>query len=192
MFGCGYEVESLLKLGLIKICRDTDVCLRFWCQCLIEILKLKFDQDLCKNLWYELSPRARCAFVDVLGSMSHPQGWVFVPVSKEKGVALPEGCDVVTFEPSVVDLHNPHAPCQMSHRTDVTPVVDEDSACPCCDKPCPWMTSALGPVYRNQWNEGWFETLPLYFQTQKYDGTVCLDYPTPFSSAIATVSQRGG
>ena len=62
---------------------------------------------------------------------------MFVPVSKEKGVALPEGCDVVTFEPSVVDLHNPHAPCQMSHRTDVTPVVDEDSACLCCDKPCP-------------------------------------------------------
>ena len=69
--------------------------------------------------------------------MSHPQGRVFVPVSKEKGVALPEGCDVVTFEPSVVDLHNPHAPCQMSHRTDVTPVVDEDSACPCCDNACP-------------------------------------------------------
>ena len=157
-----------------------------------EILKLKFDQDLCKNLWYELNPQVSCAFGNVLVSMSPPQGWMFVPVSKEKGVALPEGCDVVTFEPSVVDLHNPHAPCQMSHRTDVTPVVDEDSACLCCDNACPWMTSALGAVYRNQWNEGWFETLPLYFQTQKYDGTVCLDYPTPFLSAIATVSHIGG
>ena len=69
MFGWGYEVESWLKLGLIKICRDTDVCLRFWCQCLIEILKLKFDQDLCKNLWSELIPRVRCAFGNVLISM---------------------------------------------------------------------------------------------------------------------------
>ena len=32
---------------------------------MIEILKLKFDQDLCKNLWYELNPRVRCAFGNV-------------------------------------------------------------------------------------------------------------------------------
>ena len=32
---------------------------------LVKILKLKFDQDLCKNLWYELNPRVRCAFGNV-------------------------------------------------------------------------------------------------------------------------------
>ena len=39
--------------------RDFEVC------CLIEILKMKFDQDLCKTLWYELNPRVRCAFGNV-------------------------------------------------------------------------------------------------------------------------------
>ena len=34
-------------------------------KCLIKILKLKFDQDLCKNLWYELNPRVRYAFDNV-------------------------------------------------------------------------------------------------------------------------------
>ena len=27
---------------------------------------MKFDQDLCLNLWYELNPRVRCAFGNVL------------------------------------------------------------------------------------------------------------------------------
>ena len=26
---------------------------------------MKFDQDLCLNLWYELNPRVRCAFGNV-------------------------------------------------------------------------------------------------------------------------------
>ena len=30
------------------------------------ILKLKFDQDLCKNLWYELNSLVRCAFGNFL------------------------------------------------------------------------------------------------------------------------------
>ena len=45
-----------------KLSRDTDVWLRFWNKCLIEILKFRFYRDLCKNLWYELNPRVRCAF----------------------------------------------------------------------------------------------------------------------------------
>ena len=42
----------------------------------VEIMKQKFDQDLCLNLWYyplgylgikdELNPRVRCAFGNVL------------------------------------------------------------------------------------------------------------------------------
>ena len=28
-------------------------------------LKMKFDEDLCLNLWYELNPRVRCAFGNV-------------------------------------------------------------------------------------------------------------------------------
>ena len=43
----------------------SDVWLRFWSWCLVEILKMKFDQDLCLNLWYELNPRVRCAFGNV-------------------------------------------------------------------------------------------------------------------------------
>ena len=48
--------------------------LRIWNWCLVEILKMKFDQDLCLNLWYdlkkllwqdELNPRVRCAFGNV-------------------------------------------------------------------------------------------------------------------------------
>ena len=27
---------------------------------------MRFDQDLCKNLWYELNPRVRCALGNVL------------------------------------------------------------------------------------------------------------------------------
>ena len=53
---------KILKLGLVKILKlkfsgEADV----W----LEILKMKFDQDLCKNLWYELNPRIRCAFGNV-------------------------------------------------------------------------------------------------------------------------------
>ena len=28
-------------------------------------MKLNSDKDLCKNLWYELNPRVRCAFGNV-------------------------------------------------------------------------------------------------------------------------------
>ena len=45
-----------------KFSRDADVWLRFFK--LMLILKLKFDQDLCKNL-YELNPWVRCAFGNV-------------------------------------------------------------------------------------------------------------------------------
>ena len=49
---------EMLKLGSVnilnfKFSRDGDVWLRFWSKCLVEILKMKFDQDLCLNLWYD-------------------------------------------------------------------------------------------------------------------------------------------
>ena len=49
---------EMLKLGLVNILNvkfslDGDVWLRFWNKCLVEILKMKFDQDLCLNLWYD-------------------------------------------------------------------------------------------------------------------------------------------
>ena len=48
-------VEKILKLGLINILKfnfswDVHVWLRFWSWYLFEILKMKFDQDLCRNL----------------------------------------------------------------------------------------------------------------------------------------------
>ena len=59
---------KILKLGLVKILKlkfygEADVWLRFWSWCLVKILK--FDQDLCLNLWYELNSRVRCAFGNV-------------------------------------------------------------------------------------------------------------------------------
>ena len=49
---------EILKLCFVKIfkfkfCWNADVWLIFWSWCLVEILKM-FDQDLCKNLWYNL------------------------------------------------------------------------------------------------------------------------------------------
>ena len=37
----------------ILFSRDGDAWLRFGSKCLVEILKMKFDQDLCLNLWYD-------------------------------------------------------------------------------------------------------------------------------------------
>ena len=50
---------KILKLGLVKILKlkfygEADVWLRFWRWCLVEILKMKFDQDLCK-IWTQPS-----------------------------------------------------------------------------------------------------------------------------------------
>ena len=57
LFCRGYELNLSWdsKLGLDKILnfkfsRDADVWLRFWSWCLVEIIKMKFDQDLWKNL----------------------------------------------------------------------------------------------------------------------------------------------
>ena len=49
---------EILKLGLVnilnfKFSRDGDVWLRLRSKCLVEILKMKFDQDLCLKLWYD-------------------------------------------------------------------------------------------------------------------------------------------
>jgi len=49
---------KMLKLGLVNILNfefiwDGDVWLRFWSKCLVKILKMKFDQDFCLNLWYD-------------------------------------------------------------------------------------------------------------------------------------------
>ena len=54
------EVMNLylgLKLGLVKILKlkyfeAADVWLRFWSWCLVDILRMKFDQGLRKNLRY--------------------------------------------------------------------------------------------------------------------------------------------
>ena len=48
-------LAKILKLDLVKILSLS----------LVNFLKLKFDQDLYKNLWYELNPRVRCAFGNV-------------------------------------------------------------------------------------------------------------------------------
>ena len=71
----------MVKILNSKFCGDADVWLRFLVDayCLVEILKMKCDQDLCFNLQYdlknllwqdELNPRVRCAF----GNVSFPDG----------------------------------------------------------------------------------------------------------------------
>ena len=74
---------KILKLGLVMISSgDTDVWLRFWSKCfVIESPKLKFE-DLCKNLWYVLKPRVRCAFGNFYGlkwlaHVSHTYCYIF-------------------------------------------------------------------------------------------------------------------
>ena len=61
MFGLGYEVklgqDYKARFGQdfkFKFSRDADVWLKFWSWRLVEILKMKFDQDLCLNSWYDL------------------------------------------------------------------------------------------------------------------------------------------
>jgi len=49
---------KMLKQGLVnilnfKFSRGGDVWCGFWSECLVEILKMKFEQDLCLNLWYD-------------------------------------------------------------------------------------------------------------------------------------------
>ena len=49
---------KMLKQGLVnilnfKFSRGGDVWCGFWSKCLVEILKMKFEQDLCLNLWYD-------------------------------------------------------------------------------------------------------------------------------------------
>ena len=67
--------------------------------CLVEILKMKCDQDLCLNLWYdskkllwqdELNPRVRCAFGNVLSFcieltylISHVNLWLYETVDSQ-------------------------------------------------------------------------------------------------------------
>ena len=48
--GWGYEVQSWSKFLSLRF---ADIWLRLWSWCLVKILKM-FDQDLCKNLWYDL------------------------------------------------------------------------------------------------------------------------------------------
>ena len=49
---------KMLKQGLVnilnfKFSRSGDVWCGFWSECLVEILTMKFEQDLCLNLWYD-------------------------------------------------------------------------------------------------------------------------------------------
>ena len=71
MFGWGSKLnlgqDSEARFGEdfdFKFSRDADVCFRFNLM-LNRDSKIEFDQDLCKNLWYELNPRVRCAFGNV-------------------------------------------------------------------------------------------------------------------------------
>ena len=58
---------------------DADCLVEIFSWCLVEILKMRCDQDLCLNLWYdfkklvwqdELNPRVRCAFGNVYNTPS--------------------------------------------------------------------------------------------------------------------------
>ena len=56
----GLILVKIMKLGLVKILRikfsrNADVWLRFLSLCLVEILETKFEQDLCKNLWAQIT-----------------------------------------------------------------------------------------------------------------------------------------
>ena len=70
-----YSSGTILKLGLVnifnfKFSQDTNVWLTFWSHCLVEILKIKFDQDLCLNLFYD--PLGYfCKLNSTLGSVVH-------------------------------------------------------------------------------------------------------------------------
>ena len=68
----------MVKILKFKLSRNPDIWLRFRSWCLFEILKMKFDQDLCKNLQYELkkllwkadfNPRVRCIFSKVFNKI---------------------------------------------------------------------------------------------------------------------------
>ena len=77
MLNQSWILVEIVKLGLVKILnfkfyREAHVWLRIWRWCLVEILKMKFDQDLCLNSWYELNPRVRCAFGNVCILSSPP------------------------------------------------------------------------------------------------------------------------
>ena len=87
MLNPNWILVDILKLGLVKILklkcyREADVWLRFWSWCLVEILKMKFDQDLCLNLWYELNPRVRCAFGNVFINVQSQRIWSSLVHSK--------------------------------------------------------------------------------------------------------------
>ena len=47
----GHEVEYLVEIGQeLLSSRNADVRLNFLRGCMVKILKMEFDQDLCKNL----------------------------------------------------------------------------------------------------------------------------------------------
>ena len=48
-FNLDQDSEGLVKILNIKFSRNSDVWFRSGSWCLVEILKLKFDQDLCEN-----------------------------------------------------------------------------------------------------------------------------------------------
>ena len=61
--------DSLVNILNFKFSRDADVWLGFLSECLVEIMRMKFDQDLCLNLFKlwkaELNSWVRCAFGNV-------------------------------------------------------------------------------------------------------------------------------
>ena len=75
----GHEVEYLVEIGQeLLSSRNADVRLNFLRGCMVKILKMEFDQDLCENLGYELNPRVCCAFgYGFLWPFCSKQGWCF-------------------------------------------------------------------------------------------------------------------
>ena len=71
---------NYLKLGFVKILKlnfygEADVWLRFWNWCLVEILMMKFDQDLFLNMWYDLKQVTLVSWTQTSN-----------PVSKQSGI----------------------------------------------------------------------------------------------------------
>ena len=52
--------ESEVNILIFKLSPVADVWSKFLSWCLVNILKMKFDQDLCQNLWYELNSQVCC------------------------------------------------------------------------------------------------------------------------------------
>ena len=88
-----------LKLGLVKILKfkfswNAEIWLRFWSWCLVDILEMKFDQNLCKN--FDMTKEV------ILVSRTQPSGpfclWQCLFLSE---MWLPRRCFIVSVMPEI-------------------------------------------------------------------------------------------